>query len=103
MTVNDAEELVRASRVLRRANASFLVNLARIVEVTWLSEGDAEDDYFVEIPSHQLHVVGLRVADAKFAVCDRFDVGISAFPIPVKAPASIKRVAGTVGDLRTAI
>jgi hypothetical protein len=76
-------ELVRTGRVLRRANAFFLANLSRIVDIARLREGDDEEDYFIEVPASQLHEVGQRIADLELSVSERFGVGISAFPIPV--------------------
>ena len=78
-------ELVRAGRVLRRANAFFLSNLARLVDITRLRDGNGEEDYVVDVPANQLHEVDQRIADLELAVYERFDVGISVLPIPVPA------------------
>jgi hypothetical protein len=88
MTVYNTEpdverELERAGRVLRRANIFFLVNLARIVDITRLQEGDDEQDYFVEVPASQLHEVSQRIADLNYDVRHRFHAEISAMPIAI--------------------
>lgn len=78
-----AEEVARASRLLRPANAFFLASLAHIVDVSNLREGDAEFDYCVPVRTTQLHEVSQQIADLQLAVQERFGVGISAMPIPV--------------------
>jgi hypothetical protein len=88
MTVYNTEpdverELERAGRVLRCANVFFLVNLARIVDITRLREGDDEQDYFVEVPASRLHEVGQRIADLNYDVRHRFHAEVSAMAIPV--------------------
>ena len=80
-------DLARALRMLAPANAFFVANLARIVDVTKLTEGDEEFDYFVPVPANQLHDVTQRIADLKFAVQERFGVGISVMPITVASQA----------------
>jgi hypothetical protein len=49
-----------------------------------LTIGDDEEDFFVPIPSHELHEVSQRVSDLEFEVQERFGVGISVLPIPMK-------------------
>jgi hypothetical protein len=88
MTIFDTDhemskEVARTVRVLAPANAFFIANLARIVDVSGLAEGDGEFDYFVPVPANELHEVSQRVADLEFAVQERFGVGISALPIPM--------------------
>jgi hypothetical protein len=90
MTVYNTEpdverELGRAGRVLRRANVFFLVNLARIVDITGLREGDDEKDYFVDVPASQLHEVDQRIADLEYEVRHRFDAEVSAMAMAIWA------------------
>ncbi|MEA2721642.1 MAG: hypothetical protein QOJ39_3506 [Candidatus Eremiobacteraeota bacterium] len=80
-----SEEVARAVRVIAPATAFFIKNLARIVDITELSEGDDEFDYFVRVPVKGLHEIDQRIADLKFAVQDRFGVMITIMPIPVAA------------------
>ena len=77
------KDVAQALRMLAPANAFFVANLARIVDVTTLTEGDEEYDYFVPVPAKQLHEVSQRIADLKFTVQERFGIGISVMPITV--------------------
>ncbi len=80
-----SKEVARAVRVLAPATAFFVRNLARIVDVTQLSEGDDEYDYFVAVPVDRLHEMDQRISDLKFAVQERFGVTITIMPIAVAA------------------
>jgi hypothetical protein len=76
-----------AERVLQKvapATVFFISSLARLVDISKLAVGDDEQDFFVPIPSHELHEVSQRVADLEFEVQERFGVGISVLPIPMK-------------------
>ena len=79
-----SEEVARAVKKLAPATVFFISNLARIVDISKLAIGDDEEDFFVPIPSHELHEVSQRVADLEFEVQERFGVGISVLPIPMK-------------------
>lgn len=86
MTVRNApgEVTEDAAKSVRAANAYFLAHLANIVgDVSGLTEGDDEFDYFIPVPLAALHVVGQHIADLEFTVKQRFDVGVSALPIPI--------------------
>jgi hypothetical protein len=76
-TSNDVERAVRA---ITPATAFFFSNLARLVDVTRLSEGDAEYD---NIPAGQLHELSQRIGELRFEVEERFGVRITIMPIPV--------------------
>lgn len=80
-----SDEVARAVRVIAPATAYFVRNLAQIVDITQLSEGDEEFDYFVRVPVNRLNEIDLRVADLKFDVQERFGVKITIMPIPVAA------------------
>lgn len=60
-------------------------HLARIVDITQLSEGDEEYDYFVRVPAHKLHELSQRIGDLRFDVEERFGVRITIMPIAVSA------------------
>ena len=76
-----AEEVVKS---MRTANAFFLAHLANVVgDMSGLTEGDDEFDYFIPVPLADLHVVSQRIADLEFTVRERFSVGVSALPIPI--------------------
>ena len=77
------KELTRALRRVAPATSFFITNLARIVDIAQLTEGDDEYDYFVRVPANRLHEIDQRVSDLKFAVQDRFGVMITIMPIPV--------------------
>lgn len=78
----EADEEVAKS--MRTANAFFLAHLANIVgDMSGLTEGDDEFDYFIPVPLSDLHVVSQRIADLEFTVRERFEVEVSALPIPV--------------------
>ena len=80
-----SKEVARAFRMIVPATAFFMKNLADIVDITQLSEGDDEFDYFVRVPVKGLHEIDQRISDLKFAVQDRFGVMITIMPIPVAA------------------
>ena len=103
MTVNDARKLVRASRTLSRANAFFIVNVASVVDVTRFTEGDADDDYYVEVPANRLAEVGWDLSAVTIAVLDRFDAHVSVLPIPIDAAAWTTSESRSVNDLEEAI
>lgn len=86
MTVRNAPHgaAEEVAKNLRTANAFFLAHLASIVgDMSGLTDGDDEFDYFIPVPLTDLHVVSQRIADLEFTVRERFDVGVSALPIPV--------------------
>jgi hypothetical protein len=80
-----SKDVARAVRVLVPATAFFVSHLARIADVTQLSEGDDEYDYFVGVPADRLHEMDQRISDLKFAVQERFGVTITVMPIAVAA------------------
>ncbi|GEM_PF-4114916 len=73
--------LIQYGRVLCRASIFFLQNLADIVDVTCLREGDEEYDYFLEVPADQLEVVRERVSALQRTVQEQFDIEISVNPM----------------------
>jgi hypothetical protein len=74
-TPNQSEE--RATN--RAAQAAFLAGLASIrgLDMSTLTEGDAEFDYFVRVPVSQLHDISPRISDLQFEVDCRFGVTIT--------------------------
>jgi hypothetical protein len=76
-------ELIRAGRVLRRANSFFLVGLVKLIDITTLREGRDEEDYLVDVPASRLHEVGLRIAHLSNEVLDRFDADVNAMTFVV--------------------
>ena len=72
--------LVESGRVLRRASIFFLKNLAEIIDVTCLTEGDEEYDYFLEVPAERLDDVIRRIAELQRAIQERFEIEISVKP-----------------------
>ena len=79
------QEVARAIRMIVPATAFFMKNLAHIVDMTQLSEGDDEFDYFVGVPAARLHEMDQRIADLKFEVQDRFGVKIMIMAKPIAA------------------
>lgn len=80
-----SKEVAEALRILVPATAFFVSNLAGIVDITKLREGDEEYDYFVSVPADRLHEMDLRISDLKHTVQERFGVTITIMPIPVAA------------------
>jgi hypothetical protein len=80
-----SQDAARALRIVAPATAYFVRNLAQIVDITQLSAGDDEYDYFVRVPVDRLHETDLCVSDLKFDVQKRFGVMITIMPIPVAA------------------
>jgi hypothetical protein len=86
MTVRNAphETVEEVAKCMRTANAFFLAHLASIVgDMSGLTDGDDEFDYFIPVPVADLHLVSQRIVDLEFTVRERFDVGVSALPIPI--------------------
>ena len=69
-------DLESASRALRRANAYVLANLAPLVDLRRLREGDFDDDYYVEVPCSRLPEVAMRLAQLRRIALDRFGVDV---------------------------
>jgi hypothetical protein len=81
-----SQAIVEARRVTRPAETAFLAGLAKIVgDMSGLTPGDDEFDYFIPIPASRLHELSQHVADLQLAVQDRYGVTITALPIPVAA------------------
>ena len=80
-----SKELARVTRVLGPATAYLVRSPARIVDLTELSEGDDECDYFVPVPVERLHEMDHRISDLKFDVRERFGVTITIMPMSVGA------------------
>jgi hypothetical protein len=78
-----SDDVARAVQVIAPATAYFIANLSRILDISQLSKGDDEEDFFVPVPANRLHEVSLRIADLEFDVQERFGVGISVLPIPM--------------------
>ena len=78
-----SKEVAQAIRMIVPATAFFMKNLAHIVDMTQLSEGDDEFDYVIGVPADRLHEMDQRIADLKFEVQDRFGVKIMIMPKPV--------------------
>ena len=70
--------------MLCRANAFVLANLAEVVDVSRLREGDAEDDYFINVPARSLHDIGDLITPLEYIALMRFDVGLGVMPIARK-------------------
>jgi hypothetical protein len=81
-----SREVAQAFRHVTPATAYFFSRLAGMVDMTQLSEGDDDYDYFVRVPVERLHELDLRISALKFEVQKRFGVTIFIMPIPVAAP-----------------
>ncbi len=76
-------EVEKARRAVRTAEAFFLARLAEIVgDVSGLTEGDEDFDYFIPVPASRLHEVGQQIADLELEVQERHNIALSAMPIP---------------------
>ena len=93
MTMKDARELVRSGRILSRANAFFLANLVPVIDVAGLTEGDADDDYYVEVPTNRLAEVERQLTTVKMAALDRFNAHVSMFPIILAVKPTVTALA----------
>ncbi|MBV8369647.1 MAG: hypothetical protein JO036_12070 [Candidatus Eremiobacteraeota bacterium] len=88
MTVFNTEpdverELSRFGRVLGRASVFLLVNLAAIVDMTTLREGDGEDDYLIDVPANRLSEVRQPIAELHEEVRRRFGIDVTVRVMPV--------------------
>lgn len=79
------KEVARAVRIIAPATVFFMKSLARIVDMTQLSEGDDEFDYFVGVPVDRLPETDVRLSDLRFEVEDRFGVMITIMAKPIAA------------------
>ena len=80
------EAVEEAAKSLRPANVFFLTHLANIVgDMSGLTEGDQEYDYFIPVPLANLHALGQQISALQFEVKERFQVGVTALPIPIAA------------------
>jgi hypothetical protein len=52
------------------------------LDMSTLTEGDAEFDYFVRVPVSRTHDISQRISDLQFEVDCRFGVTITGMPIP---------------------
>ncbi|HEV2737805.1 MAG TPA: hypothetical protein VGU66_04410 [Candidatus Elarobacter sp.] len=78
------EAVEEAAKSLRLANAFFLAHLTQIVgDMSGLTEGDQDYDYFIPVPLARLHILGQQISDLQFEVKQRFQVGITALPVPI--------------------
>ncbi len=80
-----SKALDRAFSIITPATAFFFSQLARLVDITKLSEGDADYDYFVSVPASELHELSQQIGDLRFDVEERFGVRITIMPIAVAA------------------
>jgi len=81
---DDPRAVEMAAEKLRPANAFFLARLARLVgDISTLTVGDEEFDYFVRVPFDRLNVLNEQITDLQLEVLERYHIGISAFAIPV--------------------
>lgn len=78
-----SEETEKARRAVRPAEAFFLAGLAKIVgDMSGLTEGDEDFDYFIPVPASRLHDVGQQIADLELEVQERYGIALNAMPIP---------------------
>ena len=79
-------EIERARRDVREAEAFFLAKLQSIVgDMSGLTPGDDEFDYFIPVPASRLHELSPRISDLQLEVQERFGFPLSAMPIPFAA------------------
>lgn len=76
-------DVAKARQAIRPAEAFFLARLANIVgDMSGLTPGDEEFDYFIPIPVSRLHELSPRISDLQLEVQERFGIGLSAMPVP---------------------
>jgi hypothetical protein len=76
-------DVEKARQALRPAETFFLAHLATIVgDMTGLTAGDEDFDYFIPVPVSQLHELSPQISDLQLEVQERFGIGLSAMPIP---------------------
>ncbi len=81
--MNTSESSVaRTPRDVRSAEAFFLTSLARIVGDAPVTAGDNESDYFVPVAVSRLHEVDQQISRLQLEVQERFDIVLTAMPIP---------------------
>jgi hypothetical protein len=76
-------ELAKTRQAIRPAEAFFLAHLANIVgDLSGLTPGDEEFDYFISLPASRLHELRPQISDLQLEVQERFGIALSAMPIP---------------------
>jgi hypothetical protein len=81
-----SEKFVEVRRAWRPAETFFISGLAKLVgDMSGLTQGDDEFDYFIPIPVSRLHELSQHIADLQLTVQDRYGITITALPIPIAA------------------
>ena len=80
---DNSAEAARAREAISPAEAFFLAHLANIVgDMSRLTPGDEEFDYFIPVPVSRLHELSPQISDLQLEVQERFGIALSAMPIP---------------------
>ncbi|MEA2664671.1 MAG: hypothetical protein QOI11_1615 [Candidatus Eremiobacteraeota bacterium] len=74
--------------VMRKARAALVARLARVVDISSLVEGEEGDgdrdfDFYLNVPTRELHVATQRISDVECDINEEFGVWVRVFAIPV--------------------
>jgi hypothetical protein len=74
--------------VMRKARAALVARLARVVDISSLVEGEEGDgdrdfDFYLNVPTRELHVATQRISDVECDINEEFGVRVRVFAIPV--------------------
>lgn len=84
--LEQAAEVEKVRQAERPAELFFVAGLTAIAGGTGqLRTGDSPFDFLISVPADCLHEVSLRVADLELQVQEKFNVSITAMPIPIAA------------------
>jgi hypothetical protein len=84
--LEQAAEVEKARQAERPAELFFVAGLNAIAGgAGQLRTGDSQFDFLISVPANRLHEVSLRVADLELQVQEKFNVSITAMPIPIAA------------------
>jgi hypothetical protein len=73
-----------STKSVRAAHAFFIAHLANLVgDLSALTDGDENFDYFVPVALTDLHTIGQQIADLEYTVKERFGIDVTALPIPI--------------------
>lgn len=84
--LGQAAEVEKIRQAERPAELFFLAGLNAIAGGAGeLRTGDGHFDFLISVPANRLHEVSLSVADLELQVQEKFNVTITAMPIPIAA------------------
>jgi len=76
-----AEEVEAAGLLRTDAEAAYIAALSEIVDIRSLTGGRDGYDFYVRVPSSEMHETTQRIVDLEFAIEDQYGVHFRTFAI----------------------